>query len=438
MGKNIKRIYFKIANLRIIRVIRNNYSNFFVCSSVFLSIATIAFIAFGLNPVLSSITFYLSIAIPFLWFAIYLLFNFKNIDFWNDHKSERFPLLFFVLFSVIFYFFCVILSFGNTKPSFDALKKSIITISCILEIFLVTWTETTKTVKRAFLLSSISATCILIIAFFLRGNIRHGSTNSLTLSFENPNALGLVLISLIAIEIIGLLHFKKIILKLLFVASAIICFVFLIMSKSRNSLLAILLCIVLLVYIRVKKEKKQNSILPWLITTSPLIICTIYTVLFFNENVSNFFDSFLQFALSGKSLSTRSTEWAQGFRLFGTSPFLGNYFISVEKSLYLSGYLNAYLDWLVEGGVFSTLFFVILIYQSVKKFWNSSISSPKLDSSYAFVFFPIVIFSSSFESGFFFGMHGLYIYTMLIGMFCDSSKTMAIHQVQHSYYEVNI
>lgn len=438
MGKNIKWFLAKITESKVYKFIGNYYCDFFAVLSIFVSTISIVLITFAFNQHFSSFMFYLSIVIPYVWLFTYICYNFVEFDFWNNEKNSNNISLFLLIISILFYFLCVVLSCGEIKPSFDVLKKSIITISCIIEVFLVAQVKLNEKIQCGFLLSSIGITAILAISFLFNGKARYGTTDSLVLNFENPNALGLVLATLVVINAMGFLRFKKIYIKILFVLFAIIAFIFLIMCKSRNSLISVIACFALLLFAFYKKNKTHRNIAPWVVSFVPLIVCVVYTVLFNIDAVSDFLNSIFSFALSGKSISTRSTEWTQGFRLFGASPIIGNYYLSVMKSVYLSGYLNAYLDWLVEGGIISAFLFTYIIYQSMKKYWLSSISFKTIDSSFAFSFFPIVLFSSIFESGFFFGLHGLYIYAMLIGTFYRTDVNSTENVLNVPFYEVVI
>ncbi len=234
-------------------------------------------------------------------------------------------------------------------------------------------------------------------AYMYKGTV----LDKLCLNFSNPNVTALFLTPIFLFEFCYFINEKQKIIKCIYLLLAIILFVFITYTGSRNCIYSCVFFIILFLLNFKKKDKAIKSrTIYLLIALSPLIFSIIYMLL--QDN----FDSItkiLPFISSNKSLDTRIIVWQRAFNYFLTFPFTGRYAYMVLYDSVTQMH-NTHLDVLASYGIIVFLLFISYLYNIVKEKFSLANNRIYL---YAFI---VVIFCGFCEATLFSGSLGLNIY----------------------------
>lgn len=146
----------------------------------------------------------------------------------------------------------------------------------------------------------------------------------LTFHFTNPNLASMFLVCLVMLEASFSLFARNWKGRVCHGAAALVMSVFMVLTKSRNTILAFLVFLVLVpaAYFYRKKHGRLSRWICVLIAVWPLIFAALYFAILTNDGLVNMF-SFL--TGHGKELDSRVEMWSGAFELYRNSPMVGAY-----------------------------------------------------------------------------------------------------------------
>lgn len=308
-----------------------------------------------------SICFYLSFAVEFL--LLYYVLKYNNGK--NDISL--------VLLIIIMLFSLINISVNGivcqaTVISFEYYKKWIMFNATLVLFYLARYISLSRKQLKLITLLSIVCACLYIIAFLkfprltyiFRGVLNY---DYITFGFPNPNQTGLFLLALCIVCVNGVFLFKRIIFKVLSIVSSGICVYFIIFSRARNSIIALLLVVALVVLFIISGKKLISKYVIVLSIVYPMIFAIVYRILIGNEKVQDVFSFFVS---SGKGLDSRLDEWNELFRLASSNLIFGAY-STMSNGTGTSQGLNTGVDVFTSYGCVVYLLSIYLLYQCVKE-----------------------------------------------------------------------
>lgn len=306
-----------------------------------------------------SICFYLSFAVEFL--LLYYVLKYNNGK--NDISL--------VLLIIIMLFSLINISVNGivcpaTIISFEYYKKWIMFNSTLVLFYLARYISLSrKQLKFIVLLSTICAYLYVIaflkfpdLTYIFRGVLNY---DYITFGFPNPNQTGLFLLALCIVCVNGVFLFEKIVFKIISMVSSGICAYFVILSKARNSIIALLLIAVFVIIFVISRRKSISKSVIVFSIVYPMLFAIMYIKLIGNENMQDVF-SFL--VSSGKALDSRLTKWNELFGL-ASSNFIFGAYSTMSDGTGISQGLNTGVDVLVSYGFVVYFLFICLLYQCV-------------------------------------------------------------------------
>jgi len=255
----------------------------------------------------------------------------------------------------------------------------------------------------------------------------NGASKSLVLNLGNPNILGIVCSICFLWAAYCTLRSRQWWWKLISAGDAIVCFVFVLLSKSRTSLIAVigaLLIFILLKFVKIRKDRTRFFVLMTYLFL-PLIVFSFYIILikliFPDVDVMSASTG----GLFGKSWLTRWTEWTDLAKIFVQHPWFGSYYLAtngtgnsqalnlaldmmtafgflsylvlifcyflmlnmqrqnmggraVPSLAALSGFLSCLLLGCFEAGIFNSSIYIFLVYSFLGFVWSPVISNKNL------------------------------------------------------------
>ena len=272
-----------------------------------------------------SICFYLSFAVEFL--LLYYVLKYNNGK--NDISL--------VLLIIIMLFSLINISVNGivcpaTIISFEYYKKWIMFNSTLVLFYLARYISLSRKQLKFIVLLSIICAYLYVIAFLkfpdltyiFRGVLNY---DYITFGFPNPNQTGLFLLALCIVCVNGVFLFEKIVFKIISMVSSGICAYFVILSKARNSIIALLLIAVFVIIFVISRRKS--------ISKSVIV-----------------------------ALDSRLTKWNELFGL-ASSNFIFGAYSTMSDGTGISQGLNTGVDVLVSYGFVVYFLFICLLYQCV-------------------------------------------------------------------------
>jgi O-antigen ligase len=216
----------------------------------------------------------------------------------------------------------------------------------------------------------------------------------LTMNFSNANGCGGFMCVLASIMLYGIFIYRKILVKIIFAIFASTNLVFMYLSGSRSSIMAMIMFVVFaIILIFAYRKSKINSVLILFLLLLPFIFAASYIV--FVNIISNIpaFQEIID-SYSAKNIMSRYYIWVHSFNEIKHSPFFGNYFY-----LYVSGYYNLHnyiLDFMAFFGMIPTIITILFLFFIILSFGKPSIYSTK-SQLFAISLFFIPIFEGTGE-----------------------------------------
>ncbi len=232
--------------------------------------------------------------------------------------------------------------------------------------------------------------------------------SGLTLNFSNPNLTGMFLLQSVLFMSIGVLYFKRTILKLICGALLLIMIKYTLETGARNAIIAYSLFLVISIIYFLKRDFKMPKWFSVFLNCVPLIFVPLYlgTIDFINN--SGWFDFLIS---EGKNLNSRVNVWNMFFDRFDNSWIIGNYANCMGNAH------NAHLVLLFSYGVFVlilTLVFNSLITIKMSKNITNRFQGFGLAAFFATVFMGIG------EGSLYSGGVGLYIFPAIFIMLANT------------------
>lgn len=219
-------------------------------------------------------------------------------------------------------------SICGSSVSFSYLRKVIIFIMTLL-FFQAAYRLRVSADVAKFINLVIDALVLYLIMMYIfqtsRMYLYNGRvTPYLTFRFSNPNLAGLFLVCLYMLEAYRLFVPERWYLKLMHIAMALCLGFFVISTRSRNCILAMLVytAICLWLAVRGRSAFRFNRFWAAAISVSPALFLGAYVLLIYAPWVQKLF-SFM--ASAGKELSSRMNIWLPALEALGESPLIGAY-----------------------------------------------------------------------------------------------------------------
>ena len=283
----------------------------------------------------------------------------------------------------------------NKAINFEYLKEWFIFLSTIFFFKLVTEREVNKKTVSMIMFINVGIAAMYPYAYFFLP--QETKFNDLYLNFTNPNLTAMWLLQSVLYMIIGFIIYNKFIYKIIFLGLLAIDFWLMYKTGARNTLLALVLFIGILIWIFIKDNFKFSNGFSLFLVTMPGIFVPVYLILidFVVEK------GWLDFLVSeGKSLTSRVGVWTKFFNRVNGNWLLGNY-------AYASGNAhNAYMTVLCSFGIIILILTIVFLYKIVKKINEENIDRKQ---AYCLVAFFAVLFMGIGEAALFSGGVGVYI-----------------------------
>ena len=330
-----------------------NINNLLLYISNILFFLIFLFTIFGVNKFVS-ILFSLTFIVTFILYLKNILKSFNKTDFIT------------IIIIVLTFLNVIVNMLFYNQIGFDYLKKSIIFLFTIMHFNFMVKISINKErfvsfLKILFIFLAVS--CVLLY-FFKNSDmyIFNGKvSNYLCFNFGNPNetALFMSTLFLLGTSLIGFNN--KFIHKLVYFGLLILIAFFIFETKSRNSLIAIIIYSIFLIFTIFKKRKINFNKSFILIGISwPIIYFSLYMI--FIDKIKTIF-SFLE--SEGKTLDSRLYIWKYAIENFAKSPIIGAY-SQINNGYGTSQLFNTHLDVMVSYGFIVFLLFLYYLYRLVQ------------------------------------------------------------------------
>lgn len=303
------------------------------------------------NDSIVSLLFYLTFVINVIFWCS---FEFKNLD--------RQGLL--AILIVVVAFLCVLVNSAleNGPISFGYLKK-IIMFSMTIFFFRISSKLKISNDDLIYIQRLISLiTIILIIFYFARPEEMHMFngyvTSYLTFKFQNPNLTGMFLACFCMLEFMFLIQSKKTNLKVFHGLLFLSLLFFIIQTKARNSILALIAFLIFYIWSfwRKKTEFRFNKILSLIVAVFPIIFALLY-IQIVNSNTLLPLFSFI--VSKGKELDSREQIWMSALDYIKENPIFGAY-CQISEGTGSFQLHNTHIDILASYGVI--VFFLVCVF----------------------------------------------------------------------------
>ena len=294
---------------------------------------------------------------------------------------------------------------AGVSPSFDYFKKYLM-FACTLVYFasmgkLRCDRETEQFMRRGNTVLAL----FLIVMYFLRNRAVHMmngvDTNYLTFCFSNPNITGLFITCIAMMEFFSMGKAEKLGGKLFHGARFAVMTWFVYETRSRNSLLAVILLVVLYCWYGLRKNRnfRIGKLVCAAVAIVPLPFALIYLAVVNNSVIRRLFSFMIS---EGKDLSSRYSMWIGALEKFMSSPILGAY--DQVSSLQMH---NSHLDTMTSYGLLVMLLLCVYLYLLMAQPGSRPVNqSQKL----YLLGFMAAILTGIGETAIFFGGLGIYLF----------------------------
>ncbi len=265
--------------------------------------------------------------------------------------------------------------------------------------------DTVRFILRIFDVLSVFLIVMLIMAgsqmFLINGMI----TKYLTFRFSNPNMAALFLACMFVVELSEVFGEKSIWSRLIHILLSVVLGLFIVLTKSRNALIALVIFTAVAFWIIWKKPKKMTigKAVAAVSSVFPLLFGLIYMVFISNPKIQKLF---LFLVEEGKELDSRVVVWRNAWDFIRQSPIIGAYSQSTNGTGW-GQYHNTHIDITVSYGIvvliLVCIFLYIIIYSNGKRYDDKE--------TYMYMLgFICVMFLGIGEAALFSGGLGIYIF----------------------------
>lgn len=322
-------------------------------------------------------------------------------------------LVFFVIFFVKVRFdtittlliFSVAISLVNVLSSLLLANKAIafssltsyISFACTLIFFcLAVYHKINKKTERFFYqIQMIIALAYPFCYYFVTMYTNH--TYALAFNFSNPNLAGIFILQSILYMCLGAIRYEEILIKVVFIALAVIDFWLILKTDSRNVLLSTFVFLAFVVWSFIKQKYSFSNFMLFLFSSAPILFVPIY--LFYIEVIIE--KGWFSFLVSeGKDLDSRVGVWKSFFSKLGGKWITGNYANALGNAH------NAQMVILCSFGLVVLILVILFTYKILQKVNKNS--KTFYDSCCISAFFAI-LFMGIGEGALYSGAIGIYI-----------------------------
>ena len=379
---------------------------------------------FNLSSI-GTIFVYANIVLIFSWFLVFLLrsiFTYKKRFFdVLKNKIRKTSNIVFVLLLICLTISIVPSLFSNLVIP----KKYIQNIVFVIFIFLLSRKTINSSIWFYIKSLSIILTLVLIFVFAFRYKF---TGSSLSFGYDNPNLAAMTIASLISIFFLSTYQEHLWRMKIIFIIFIALLFWMLLLTNSRNAIIAIVFATLFFpIFLLSKYEKKDHHWFTVLFINIPVIVFSCYMLLYY----SGVFDKML---FLGKTTGSREAIWLNALNDLRGHLFFGNYLKMNDNVFSTSQLHNVFVDYLMNYGLIGWVLVDVFLCLLLKKFFHTSRVFHKV--------FPFLslYFLGNFEGGILFGCS---IYTMLMFViifvdFDEESFSSIIHPKKIFQYEIDI
>lgn len=294
---------------------------------------------------------------------------------------------------------------ARENPSFDYFKKYLM-FACTLMYFAsmckIRFDRGTELFMRRM---NTLLVLFLIAMYFLRNRAVHVmngiDTDYLNFCFSNPNITGLFTGCIAMMELFSTGKAKKLSGKLFHGALFCIMTWFVYETRSRNSLIAVLLLVALYCWYGVRKER-QFQISRLVCAAAAVVPLPFALVYLFIVNSSTFRRIFSFMVSEGKDLTSRYSMWIGAMQKFLSSPVLGVY--DQVSSLQMH---NSHVDTMTTYGLIVMLLLCVYLYLLMAQTGSRPV---KKSQKLYLLGFMAAIFTGIGETAIYFGGLGIYVF----------------------------
>lgn len=249
--------------------------------------------------------------------------------------------------------------------SFSYLRKLVFFTLTLLCLQTASRESTCEIDKQRFYKLNTALSIFIVIMYFVYGNrafVFNGIvTDYLVFHFSNPNLLGMFLGCITMIEFINAVKQTRPMGKVFHYVIMGVDFYFVLLTQSRNVVLAIIVFLVANSITLMQKELKSvNKKLAVVVVLWPLLFAALYLILVNNHTINELF-SFL--VSKGKDLNSRQMIWQYAISNFNSSPVFGAY-KQVSRGTGMFQLHNTGLDTLASYGIVPSLLTFVFLYQT--------------------------------------------------------------------------
>lgn len=341
------------------------------------------------KPVIVSLCFnFTFIILAFLLFLI--LFEYKF--------SKKQLITLGILYTIIIITFAGV-AYGSNTLSFGYYKKMIMFYSTIIFLFIMMKVNVNRKIISFIITNNILLGVLYILGYYTVS--RRYFAGGLSFHYTNPNLAAMWLLHTAMYCIIGFIYNDKKIKKIW--ALIVFCYIanFIIKTESRTSLIALCIFLILVIFIRMRKEIKIPKSIVNMMILSPIIIVIVYM----GSIESGFINEFEFMESEGKSVYSREKVWNHAINEFKLRPILGNY-NGISQGTGMSQMHNTHLDILASYGIIVfivTMIYIMIIVNDINKVCRTKLQLIGLTA-----FLTIIVMGFG-EAALFSGGVGMYI-----------------------------
>lgn len=310
---------------------------------------------------------------------------------------------------------------------FDYYKKYISFVSTILFFYLASLIKLSKSCIR-FTYITISLVFIFLIfvffkspdlAFYFPANIA-GTHDYLTFGFPNPNLTALFLACFLCVFLFAFIISKSKILKLLYGVLTLFSFFFLIKTRARNALVAVIVLLFFLLFYCIEIRKKHDNdakrfrFINIVAQLFPLVFVIVYISLL---QITDLHRALSFFESEGKVLDSRYYEWLNSIKLWVKHFLVGDYY-GISAGTGVSQALNTAIDLNVSYG---TVCYILVMFFQIRVF--SRIAKESSDyCKYALICAFGILLCGIGEAALYAGGTGLSVFAAVLPFVANSIK----------------
>lgn len=329
---------------------------------------------------------------------IVLLFVFLKYVF--SQKEMMIDLDWLLISIILISFFNVFLSFlvNGESINFGGLKSYFIFISTVIFFRLSEKTKISKkTVDYIFGLNIIISVIYVYCKRAYSQVYSQYGNNALTLNFSNPNLTGMFVFLSLLYMFLGVLYYKKTIMKGICAILAISNFLLLLKTESRNPLVAFVLFLGIFALSFIKINLRFSKPFNLLVNVAPTVFVFLYLT-FISKIIEKGWLNFL--VKEGKDLNSRVKVWNYFLKKLGDKWLLGDY-VNLLGNAH-----NSHLVLLCSFGFIVLVLVIIFTYKLTSMLSQRTTSKFQI---YCLSAFFAVIFMGFGEGALYSGGLGIYI-----------------------------